>query len=370
MPRPLPPHVTVVAAARPNFMKVGPVLRALEGRAETTLVHTGQHYDDHMSQVFFDELGIPRPDVNLGVGSGTHAQQTAAVMVEFEKHLLGTATDAVVVVGDVNSTLAASLVAAKLGIPVAHVEAGLRSRDWTMPEEVNRVLTDRLSRWLFTPSEDADANLLAEGVEPCRIHRVGNVMIDTLLANLERAKARGPALRRRLGGLETFAVLTLHRPSNVDDAGSLTTLLATVAGAAPDLPIVFPVHPRTAARLDGRSELPSNLRPLEPLSYLDFIGLVAEAEVVVTDSGGIQEESSVLGVPCLTIRDNTERPITCALGTNRLIGTDPSAIGPAVEAARRTPRRPAHIPLWDGRAGERVADVLVEDLARRPPTTR
>jgi UDP-N-acetylglucosamine 2-epimerase (non-hydrolysing) len=356
------PHLTVVAAARPNFMKVAPVLRALEGRAETTLVHTGQHYDDHMSNVFFEELGIPRPDVNLGVGSGSHAEQTAAVMVAFEKQLVGSGTDAVVVVGDVNSTLAASLVATKLGIPVAHVEAGLRSGDWTMPEECNRVLTDRMSTWLFTPSADGDANLLAEGIAAERIHLVGNVMIDTLLANIDRARARAAVLRSELGGLDRFAVLTLHRPANVDDSENLSRLIDAVAGAAADLPIVFPVHPRTSARLEGRGGLPANLRCLAPMSYLDFIGLVAEAELVLTDSGGIQEETSVLGVPCLTIRDNTERPITCELGTNRLIGTDPAAIAPAVIEARRAARRPASIPLWDGHAGERVAGVLVRDL--------
>ncbi len=362
------PHLTIVAAARPNFMKVAPVLHALDGRADISLVHTGQHYDDHMSKIFFEELGIPHPEVNLGVGSGTHAQQTAAVMVAFEKQLIGsaTATDAVVVVGDVNSTLAASLVAAKLGIPVAHVEAGLRSGDWTMPEEANRVLTDRMSHWLFTPGADADANLLAEGISPDRIYRVGNVMIDTLLANGDRARARGLELRRRLGGLDRYAVLTLHRPSNVDDSATLARLIGALAGAAPDLPVVFPVHPRTSARLEGHTDLPANLRCLPPLSYLDFIGLVGEAEVVLTDSGGIQEESSVLGVPCLTIRDNTERPVTCELGTNRLIGTDPAAIAPAVRQARRTPRRPACIPLWDGRAGTRVADVLLADLQQDP----
>jgi len=355
-------HLTVVAAARPNFMKVAPVLRALEGRADTTLVHTGQHYDDHMSNVFFEELGIPRPDVNLGVGSGSHAEQTAAVMVAFEKQLVGSPTDAVVVVGDVNSTLAAALVATKLGIPVAHVEAGLRSGDWTMPEECNRVLTDRMSRWLFTPSADADANLLAEGIAAERIHLVGNVMIDTLLANIDRARARAAVLRAELGGLDRYAVLTLHRPANVDDADNLCRLVDAVAGAAPDLPIVFPVHPRTSARLEGRTGLPANLRRLAPLSYLDFIGLVAESELVLTDSGGIQEETSVLGVPCLTIRDNTERPITCELGTNRLIGTNPAAIAPAVRAARAGASRPASIPLWDGRAGERVAEVLGGDI--------
>lgn len=358
------PHLTLVAAARPNFMKVGPVLRSLDGRALTTLVHTGQHYDDHMSTVFLEELGLPRPDVNLGVGSGTHAAQTAAVMVDFERHLTHSPTDAVVVVGDVNSTLATSLVATKLGIPVAHVEAGLRSGDWTMPEEVNRVLTDRMSRWLFTPSPDADANLKREGIDVGRIHRVGNVMIDSLMANLDRALARRPILRRQLGDPERLLVLTLHRPSNVDDPAKLMRLITAVASAAPDLPIVFPVHPRTGAQLEGISGLPVNLRCLPPLPYLDFVGLVAGAELVLTDSGGIQEETSVLGVPCLTIRDTTERPITCTLGTNRLIGVDPAAIGPAVREARASVHRPARIPMWDGKAGERVADILVADLQR------
>ncbi|HEV2071533.1 MAG TPA: UDP-N-acetylglucosamine 2-epimerase (non-hydrolyzing) [Acidimicrobiales bacterium] len=358
------PHLTLVAAARPNFMKVGPVLRALDGRVRTTLVHTGQHYDDHMSRVFFEELGLPRPDVNLGVGSGTHAAQTAAVMVDFERHLRASPTDAVVVVGDVNSTLAASLVATKMGVPVAHVEAGLRSGDWAMPEEVNRVLTDRMSRWLFTPSPDADANLRSEGIPVSRIHRVGNVMIDTLIANLGRARARGPILRHQLGDAARHLVLTLHRPSNVDDPAKLMELITAVANAAPDLPIVFPVHPRTAAQLEGLERLPANLRCLPPLSYLDFVGLVDSADLVLTDSGGIQEETSVLGVPCLTIRDSTERPVTCELGTNRLIGVVPAAIEPAVRQARMSVHRPARIPMWDGRAAERVAHVLVRDLER------
>lgn len=364
------PRVTVVAAARPNFMKVGPVLAALEGRARTTLVHTGQHYDDQMSKVFFEELGIPHPDVNLEVGSGTHAEQTAAVMVAFERHLKDAPTDVVVVVGDVNSTLAAALVATKLGVPVAHVEAGLRSGDWAMPEEVNRVLTDRMSRWLFTPSPDADANLKREGIDADHIHRVGNVMIDTLLANLERARARGRDVCRQLGGLERFAVLTLHRPSNVDNVEALSRLIAALASSDPALPIVFPVHPRTSARLEGQTDLPTNLLCLPPLAYLEFVGLVAGAEVVLTDSGGIQEETSILGVPCLTIRDTTERPITCELGTNRLIGTDPAAIAPALREVRRSTHRPANIPLWDGQAGRRVADVLLEGLQQLPEPSR
>jgi UDP-N-acetylglucosamine 2-epimerase (non-hydrolysing) len=314
-----------------------------------------------MSKVFFEELGLPHPDVNLGVGSGTHAEQTAAAMVALERQLVKSPTDAVVVVGDVNSTLAASLVATKIGIPIAHVEAGLRSGDWAMPEEVNRVLTDRMSRWLFTPSADADANLGLEGIDTSRIHRVGNVMIDTLLANLDRARARAGAFREQISGFDRYAVLTLHRPANVDDPATLSSLLAAITKADPDLLILFPVHPRTRA-LEGNATLSYNLRCLPPLAYLDFVGLVAGAEMVLTDSGGIQEETSVLGVPCLTIRDTTERPITCELGTNRLIGTDPSAIPPAVRQAREMVCHPARIPLWDGRAGERVAEILLSDL--------
>jgi UDP-N-acetylglucosamine 2-epimerase (non-hydrolysing) len=314
-----------------------------------------------MSAVFFEQLKLPPPDVDLGVGSGTHAEQTAAVMVAFERHVADHPTDAVVVVGDVNSTLAAALVAAKLGIPVAHVEAGLRSRDWSMPEEVNRVLTDRLSQWLLTPSADADDNLAAEGIAAERVHLVGNVMIDTLLANLDEARARSAADVANARLPAEYAVLTLHRPSNVDDPGVLGAVIAAIGEVAGEVPVAFPVHPRTRRQLESIG-IPAGLRCLEPMPYLDFIGLVDGARLVMTDSGGIQEETSVLGVPCLTLRDTTERPITCELGTNRVIGTDPAAIPPAARAALATEWRPASIPLWDGHAGERIAEVLLRDL--------
>lgn len=356
-------HLTVVVGARPNFMKVAPIMRALDGHVETTLVHTGQHYDARMSDVFFGQLRLPEPDVNLDVRSGSHARQTAAVMVAFDDHLAEAKTDGVVVVGDVNSTLAAGLVASKRNIAVAHVEAGLRSSDWTMPEEVNRVVTDRLSRWLFTPSADADDNLRAEGIDAARVHLVGNVMIDSLLTHLEAASARGRVVAAGAVGSGRYGVATLHRPANVDDPARLFRLLEALGAAAPELQIVFPVHPRTAARVaDAGYAVPDNIRCLDPLPYLDFVGLVAGAAVVVTDSGGIQEETSVLGVPCLTVRDNTERPVTCTLGTNTLVGTDPARLGPAMQAALSATWAPAEIPLWDGHAGERIAKVLIDDL--------
>lgn len=355
------PAISVVAAARPNFMKVAPVLRGLAGRAEVELVHTGQHYDDEMSRGFFTDLGLPPPDINLGVGSGTHAEQTAGVMVAFEARVAETRPDAVVVVGDVNSTLAAALVATKLQIPVAHVEAGLRSHDWTMPEEVNRVLTDRVATWLFTPSEDADANLLAEGIPADRISLVGNVMIDTLLEHLPAAEQRAPELRRRFGVEDDFALLTLHRPSNVDEVARLAVLLDTVGDLGGGLPVVFPVHPRTRIRL-ARLTLPPNIRVVEPLGYPDFIGLLAASRLVLSDSGGVQEEASVLGIPCLTLRDTTERPITVTLGTNRVVGTDADEVLSAARSALSHPWAPAEIPLWDGKAGERIAGVLLDDL--------
>jgi UDP-N-acetylglucosamine 2-epimerase (non-hydrolysing) len=357
------PRISVVAAARPNFMKVGPVIRALEPAADVELVHTGQHYDQRMSDGFFEDLHLPKPDVNLEVGSGTHAEQTAGVMVAYERYLLERDIDAVVVVGDVNSTVACAMAAVKLHVPVAHVEAGLRSRDWTMPEEINRVLTDRISRWLFTTSADADDNLAAEGVPSEWVHLTGNVMIDTLLANLERAKERGHGLRKELGLDGPYGVLTLHRPSNVDAAASFQQLVDAITDVAADVPFVFPAHPRSAAKLaEFGIALPDSVRVVEPLGYLDFIGLVDGAQLALTDSGGVQEETSVLGVPCVTLRENTERPITCELGTNRLVGTDPEAVRAAVADALVTERRPSDIPLWDGKAGERIAEVLLADL--------
>lgn len=358
------PLVTVVAAARPNFMKVAPVITTLAGRSRVHFVHTGQHYDPGLSGTFLEELNLPAPDVNLGVGSGSHAEQTAAVMVAFESDLLANRPDAVVVVGDVNSTLACALVAAKQQVPVAHVEAGLRSGDWSMPEEVNRVLVDRISTWLLTPSADADANLRAEGLPAERIHRVGNTMIDTLLTNLPRAREAGATRRDELGLDGEYGIVTLHRPSNVDDPAMLAALLTALDEVAGALPLLMPLHPRTAAALTRHGvEVPGRIRTCGPLPYLEFIGLVAGARLVLTDSGGVQEETSVLGVPCLTLRTTTERPTTCELGTNRLIGVDPAAIVPASLAALDTPTRAAEIPLWDGRAGERTAEALLAGIA-------
>jgi UDP-N-acetylglucosamine 2-epimerase (non-hydrolysing) len=341
-------------------MKVKPVMDALEERgAEVILVHTGQHYDPAMSDVFFAELDIRRPDHFLGAGSGTHAVQTCRVMTAFEPLAAELAPDVVVVVGDVNSTLACALVTAKLGAPLAHVEAGLRSRDRSMPEEINRVVTDRVSDYLFAPSADAVANLRAEGCEPEQIHLVGNVMVDTLLANADRAAARGT-----LAGLGLrpgqYGLVTLHRPANVDDPavlGALCSALAEISRSG--CPLVLPAHPRVDGRLHGAG-LPASVRIIPPLGYLDFIALEASARLVLTDSGGVQEETTVLGVPCLTLRDSTERPVTLTEGTNRLVGRDPDRIVGAareVMAAPPPPRRPA---LWDGHAGPRIAAALVD----------
>ena len=351
-------RLVCVAAARPNFMKIKPVLDALEARgAECVLLHTGQHYDASMSEIFFEELGLRRPDVFLHVGSGTHAEQTGRVMTEFERVLPGLEADAVVVVGDVNSTLACALVAAKAVVPVAHVEAGLRSGDWTMPEEVNRVVTDRLTRWLLAPSPDAVDNLLAEGSRPEHVHLVGNVMVDTLLSNLDRAMARPT-----LGDLHLepgqYGLVTLHRPATVDDPVALCTVMDALERVAGTVPLLFPVHPRTRAQLQARPGAPG-LRLVDPLGYLDFLALQASARLVLTDSGGVQEETTVLGVPCLTLRDNTERPITISEGTNRLVGSDPTRIRAAVDDVLQAPPVPRRPALWDGRAGERIADALL-----------
>jgi UDP-N-acetylglucosamine 2-epimerase (non-hydrolysing) len=353
-------RITVVVAARPNFMKAGPVVRALSGRFRVDLVHTGQHYDRRLSGAFLDELDLPEPTVNLGVGSGTHAGQTAGVMVAFEDYLTGARPAAVLVVGDVNSTLAAGLAAVKMHIPVGHVEAGLRSGDWTMPEEVNRVLTDRLSCWLFTPSADGDANLLAEGVGTERIHLVGNVMIDTLLALLPRARARFATVASGLGVAGSrYALVTLHRPATVDHPEVLARALAGIGSVSAEMPVLFPVHPRTVKRIDeSGTKLPPGVVTLDPLGYLDFLALMDGASLVLTDSGGVQEETSVLGVPCLTMRPNTERPVTVELGTNRVVGTDPDAIARAARLALAEERLPAEIPLWDGHAAERIAAVM------------
>lgn len=360
-----PMKILNVVGARPNFMKMAPIIAAIERRAgevSQVLVHTGQHYDETMSASFFRDLLMPAPNINLEIGSGTHAEQTALVMLAFEPVLVAEKPDWVVVVGDVNSTLACALTAAKLGIKVAHVEAGLRSFDRVMPEEINRVLTDRISDLLLTPSEDADRNLLAEGIAPERIVRVGNVMIDSLFAQFELA--RQSTVLADLGVLPNkFAVVTLHRPSNVDDAATLKKIFAALTAIADELPIVFPIHPRTKTRLkEFGIEVPLTVKLVEPLGYRDFLQLWSNARLVLTDSGGLQEETTALGIPCLTLRDNTERPITIEQGTNQLVGREPAfIIFSAFEILNGEPTQQSRIPdLWDGRAAERIVDVLLE----------
>lgn len=355
-----------VVGARPNFMKVAPVLRAARaaGGFPQILVHTGQHYDASMSEAFFRDLELPAPDVNLEVGSGTHAEQTGRIMLGFEPVLLHHRPDWVLVYGDVNSTLAGSLVAAKLGIKVAHVEAGLRSHDRTMPEEYNRVLTDQVADLCFTPSRDADLNLLGEGLPPQRIRMVGNVMVDTLLFLLE--KARGLRMPERVGlAGRPYAFVTLHRPSNVDDPAVLAELLRALEDLGERMPVLFALHPRTRQRMQdfGLAAPNGRVRLTDPLGYLETLSLVERATVVLTDSGGLQEETTVLGVPCLTARPNTERPVTISEGTNRLVASTCAAIGAALDevlAAREADGfRPGHPEGWDGHAGERIVQELV-----------
>src|SRR5712691_7741328 len=359
-----------VAGARPNFMKVAPIVAAMKLRHaefQPVLVHTGQHYDAMMSDAFFRDLDIPEPNVYLGVGSGTHAAQTAAIMQAFEPVIVKERPDWVIVVGDVNSTIACALVCAKLGVKVAHVEAGLRSRDRTMPEEINRVLTDQIADLLFTPSSDADQNLLAEGIPPERIRMVGNIMIDSLLGNLERAKQSTVRADLGLQGKD-YAVLTLHRPSNVDEVASFSRILDALEEIATRLPIIFPAHPRTRKMiaelgLIERIERPNGLLAIDPVGYLDFLQLLSGARLVFTDSGGIQEETTVLGIPCITLRENTERPITVEMGTNTITGTDPAKIVAAAthaledQSKQASPRVP---PLWDGHTADRILDALIE----------
>jgi UDP-N-acetylglucosamine 2-epimerase (non-hydrolysing) len=358
-----------VVGARPNFMKVAPIVDAMKRREQQftpLVVHTGQHYDAMMSEAFFRDLNLPEPDVYLGVGSGTHAAQTAAVMEQFEPVVIREQPDWVLVVGDVNSTLACALVCVKLGVKVAHVEAGLRSRDRTMPEEINRLLTDQIADLLFTPSPDADENLRAEGIPEERIRFVGNVMIDSLFKQLTRAKQS--SIRQDLAvSDQDYAVLTLHRPSNVDNLETLGRIVDALEEISERLPIVFPVHPRTRKTIaefgfGDRIEKAKGLRLIEPLGYLDFLGLYSQARLVLTDSGGLQEETTVLGIPCLTLRENTERPITVEMGTNRIVGTDREKITTAAFAALNgslTTNR--HVPpLWDGNTADRILDVLTE----------
>ena len=350
-------HVLHVVGARPNFMKAAPVLHALGRRPaiKQTLVHTGQHYDVNMSDVFFSQLEMPSPDVNLGVGSGSHAQQTAEIMSRFEPVVLERKPDVVLVYGDVNSTVAAALVSAKLGIRIGHVEAGLRSFDWTMPEEINRVVTDRLADLLFTPSEDGDVNLAHEGVPGKKIFRVGNVMIDSLVRLLPAAM-RCP----KNGFPERYALVTLHRPSNVDDSKTLRNILESLLEINEDLSVVFPVHPRTRQRIEEFGLNAEKLHLSGPLPYVEFLAMQQRAAVVITDSGGIQEETTYLGVPCLTLRDNTERPVTVTLGTNVIVGQERDKLSSELSKIVAGKAKKGTIPpLWDGHAAERIADVLL-----------
>ena len=393
--------ITLIAGARPNFMKVAPIIKAIKkhngevingdaslnggngenGGISYRLVHTGQHYDKNMSDTFFEELGIPAPDVNLGCGGGSQAEQTAAIMIAFEKELLEHPTDVVLVVGDVTSTMACSIVAKKLNTKVCHVEAGIRSWDLTMPEEINRMVTDSLADYMFTTSEVANANLVRmgatlmnEGVKELKNERVtqrvwfvGNVMIDTLLAN--RSRFRKPEIWDELKLQEKqFVVMTMHRPANVDEENHLRAMMEQIIDNVHGLPVIFPIHPRTAKLFYGlwgnEAELAKrlpNLHIVEPMGYLEFNYLVERAKAVVTDSGGITEETTVMGVPCITLRDNTERPETCTLGTNELIGTKPEAIKPALDKLFAGEWKKGAIPeLWDGHTAERIIDILAK----------
>lgn len=352
-----------VVGARPNFMKAAPVVRVLAERAgvHQMLVHTGQHYDVNMSDVFFQELGLPAPDVNLEVGSGSHARQTAEIMTRLEPVVVEKKPDLVVVYGDVNSTVAAALVCSKLLVPLAHVEAGLRSFDRTMPEEINRLLTDQVADLLFTPSPDGDENLLREGIAPAKIHLVGNVMIDTLIRLLPVAECHC-VLERFHVKPRDYGLVTLHRPANVDDPHVLSALVEALHAIGNQVSLLFPVHPRTRQRLQQRgfTETRPSVRLLEPLSYLDFLALQRTAAFVITDSGGIQEESTYLGVPCLTVRENTERPITLTLGTSCLVGRDMRKLQDCVQQILAGDWKRGEVPpLWDGHAAERIADVIV-----------
>ena len=382
--------ITLIAGARPNFMKVAPIIKAIKASngerlavsgegISYRLVHTGQHYDKNMSDTFFEELGIPAPDVNLGCGGGSQAEQTAAIMVAFEKELMAHPADIVMVVGDVTSTMACSIVAKKLNTKVCHVEAGIRSWDLTMPEEINRMVTDSLADYMFTTSEVANRNLVRQGavlvksqeskveshIPQQRVWFVGNVMIDTLLAN--RARFRRPEIWDELGLKDKeFIVMTMHRPANVDEENHLRAMMEQIVDNVHGLPVIFPIHPRTAKllfglegeRVRGLEEWP-NLHIVEPMGYLEFNYLVERAKAVVTDSGGITEETTVMGVPCITLRDNTERPETCTVGTNELIGTNPAAIKPALDKLFAGEWKKGAIPeLWDGHTAERIVKIL------------
>lgn len=354
----------IIAGARPNFMKIAPIIRAIHEQQQKgslltyRLVHTGQHYDARMSGDFFTQLGIPAPDVNLEVGSGTQAEQTAAIMISYEKLLLDKRSDLCLVVGDVTSTMACSIAAQKLGVKVAHVEGGIRSGDWSMPEEINRMVTDAITNYFFTTSEVANQNLRHSGVSDDRIHFVGNTMIDTLLANMERLQQ--PAFWGELGlTAGNYFVVTLHRPANVDGLDQLLAMLQAIGNGCRDLPVIFPVHPRTAKTLGELHGLPDNIKFVEPQPYLEFNYLVKYAKGVITDSGGITEETTVMEVPCLTLRDSTERPETVTIGTNELLGTDPAKLKPALDRLFAGQWKTGGIPeKWDGKTGQRIVEIL------------
>ncbi len=369
-----PVKILCVVGARPNFMKIAPIMRAFEKSPhgiQATLLHTGQHYDAAMKTAFFEQLHIPKPDIDLGVGSGSHTVQTAEIMLRFEPVLDELEPSAVLVLGDVNSTIACALVAVKKGIPVIHVESGLRSYDRQMPEEINRVLTDQISDLLFTTERSAESNLMREGIATSRIHFVGNVMIDTLLYNLDRAveskqiisdKAAAEALADYQSG---YALVTMHRPSNVDNPDNLKGLLETLRRISEQLPLIFPVHPRTAQRIkeNGYLSLIDSPRILQlpPLGYLELLGLMKDAKMILTDSGGIQEETTALGVPCVTLRENTERPITADEGTNTVVGIDPVKIHACVDEILQTGGKMGRVPeYWDGKAAERIVEAIFE----------
>ena len=357
-------RITIIAGARPNFIKIAPLIhaiqkaQALKNEIHYRLVHTGQHYDAKMSDTFFDELNIPHPDTNLACGGGTQAEQTAAIMIAFEKELVANPADLVIVVGDVTSTMACSIVAKKLNTRVAHIEAGIRSFDLSMPEEINRMVTDSITDYFFTTTEWAGKNLQEAGVADDRIFFVGNVMIDTLMAN--RDKFKKPACWDNIGlAKNNYLVMTLHRPANVDEGSVLKELINQIVTNVQGCPVIFPIHPRTAAIFAALGINASNLHILDPLGYFEFNYLVQSAKAVITDSGGITEETTVMGVPCITLRDNTERPETCIIGTNELIGTNPSKIAPVLEKLFAGEWKKGAIPpKWDGRAAERIVDHL------------
>ena len=360
--------IDIIAGARPNFVKIAPIIRALDqaaargGQLGYRLVHTGQHYDPRLSGDFFEQLGIPAPNVNLGAGSGTQAQQTADIMTRYEALLLERRSDLCLVVGDVTSTMACAIAAQKLHVPVAHVEGGIRSGDWSMPEEINRMVTDAITNWFFTTSEVANANLRRAGVGEDRIFFVGNTMIDTLLANMDRL--RPPEFWDELGLVRgEYLVVTLHRPANVDDPGQLAELLGAIARGSRGLPCIFPVHPRTRKTLATLVDLPPSISLVDPQAYLEFNYLVKHAKGVITDSGGVTEETTVMGVPCMTLRDNTERPETVDVGTNEIIGTDPARLAPALDRLFAGRWKKGGVPeKWDGEAGERIVAGLSDLL--------